>query len=159
MSKALGNLRVLTRKHQGSILRNAINSSPQFMEHRVQIMNGDMLYQSAHVETCGLTLSEVEPSLYVKIVVDDRDRVKDWLICKIWTDNVRYFGTDALRKQYEVMTSKRIKVKFLGAPKEFVGTQVIQDLKNGICELKAPKCWEGGALKFDCLFPNGLKRR
>ena len=44
-----------------------------------------------------------------------------------------------MRKQYEVMISKRIKVKFLGVPKEFVGTEVVQDLENGICELKAPK--------------------
>ena len=66
-----------------------------------------MLFQSAHVETCGLTLPEVEPSLYVKIVVDDRDCAKDWLICEIWTDDVRYFGTDTLRKQYEELVSKR----------------------------------------------------
>ena len=45
--------------------------------------------QSARVETCGLTLSKVEPSLYVKIVVDDRGRVKYRLICKIWTVDVR----------------------------------------------------------------------
>ena len=42
-----------------------------------------MLFQSAHVEACGLTLSEVEPSPYVKVVVDDSDCAKDWLICKI----------------------------------------------------------------------------
>ena len=45
----------------------------------------DMLLQSTHVETCGLTLPEVEPSPYVKTVVGDRGCVKDWLICKIWT--------------------------------------------------------------------------
>ena len=50
-------------------------------------------------------------------------------------------------------------MKFLGVPKEFVGTEVIQDLENGICELKARKYWEGTALKFDHLFPNGLKHR
>ena len=65
-------------------------------------------------------MSEAEPSLYVKIAVDDRDCAKDWLICKIWTDDARYFGTDALRKQYEVVISKRIKVKFLGVPKNLL---------------------------------------
>ena len=51
------------------------------------------------------------------------------------------FGTDVLRKQCEVVISKRTKVKFLGVPKEFVGTEVIQDLENRICELKTPKYW------------------
>ena len=118
-----------------------------------------MLFQSAHVKTRGLTLSEVEPSLYVKIVVDDSGCVKDWLICKIWTDDVRYFGTDTLRMEYEKLISKSIKVKFLGVPKEFVGTEMIQDLENGICVLKAPKYWEAAALKFLHLYPNGLKHR
>ena len=43
-----------------------------------------MLFQSAHIETCGLTLSEVEPSLHVKIFVDEANCVVNWLICKIW---------------------------------------------------------------------------
>ena len=57
-----------------------------------------MLLQSARVETCGLTWSEIEPSLYVEIVVDDCDRVKDWLTCEVWTSDAGYFGADALRK-------------------------------------------------------------
>ena len=32
-------------------------------------------------------------------------------------------------------------------------------MENWICELKAPKYWEGSALKFDRLFLNGLKHR
>ena len=44
-----------------------------------------------------------------------------------------------MRKQHEVVIAKRIKVKLLGVPKEFVGTDLIQDLRNGIFELKAPK--------------------
>ncbi len=31
----------------------------------------EMLFQDAHVNKCGLTLSEVEPSLFVKIRVDE----------------------------------------------------------------------------------------
>ena len=86
-----------------------------------------MLLESAHVKTCGLTLSEAEPGPYVKIVVGDCDCAQDWLICKIWTGGVRYFGTGTLRMKYEDLISKRIKVKFLGVPKEFVGTEVVQD--------------------------------
>ena len=32
-------------------------------------------------------------------------------------------------------------------------------MENGICKLKAPKCWEAAALKFVHLYPNGLKHR
>lgn len=31
-----------------------------------------------------LTLSEVEPSLYVKMTTNDRDEVVDWMIATIW---------------------------------------------------------------------------
>jgi len=40
-----------------------------------------------------------------------------------------------------------------------VGTEVIQDLDRGLCELKAPKYWENAAEKFKELFPAGLKNR
>ena len=89
-----------------------------------------------------MTLSEVEPSLYVKIRIDSEGKVVDWLICKVWTDDVRYFGTEVMRKEYELDIVKKIKVKFLGVPKEFVGVEFLQDLDRGLCELKAPKYWE-----------------
>ena len=44
-------------------------------------------------------------------------------------------------------------------PKEFVDTEVIQDLENGVCELEAPKYWADAALKFVHLYPNGLEHR
>ena len=52
-----------------------------------------------------------------------------------------------------------MKVKFLGVTGEFVGTEFLQDLKLGICELKSPKYWELAAEKFKHLFPNGYKKR
>ena len=51
----------------------------------------EMLFQHAHVNKCGMTLSEIEPSLYIKMVVDGEDNVIDWIIANIWTDDVRYF--------------------------------------------------------------------
>ena len=48
-----------------------------------------MLFQEAHVKGCGLTLSEVEPSIYVRILVDADDIVTDWLIVYVWTDDAR----------------------------------------------------------------------
>ena len=67
-----------------------------------------MLFQAAHLngskgdngkqtKGCGLTLSEVEPSVCVKILVDENDVVIDSLIVYVWTDDARYFGHDARR--------------------------------------------------------------
>jgi len=130
----------------------------------------EMLFQAAHLggskgkdgkqtKGCGLTLSEVEPSVYVKILVDGNDIVVDWLIVLIWTDDARYFGTDRCREEYENQITKEIKVKLLGECEEFVGTEFHQDLNRGLCELKAPKYWELAAEKFKDQFPNGLKAR
>jgi hypothetical protein len=48
----------------------------------------EMLFQHAHVNGCGLTLCEIEPSLYVKIEVDENDEVTGWMRANIWTDDV-----------------------------------------------------------------------
>ncbi len=63
------------------------------------------------------------------------------IIVNIWTDDVRYFGTDDMLKRYEENLQKKVKVKVLGVPKEFVGTEFLQDFERGLCELKAPKYW------------------
>jgi hypothetical protein len=106
-----------------------------------------------------MTISEVEPSLYVRIETDENDEVVDWIIINIWTDDVRYFGTDNMVKKYEDNIQKSVKVKFLDVPGEFVGTQFVQDLEKGLCELKSPKYWEGAATKFKSHFPDGIKTR
>jgi hypothetical protein len=119
----------------------------------------EMLFQHAHVNKCGMSLSEVEPSLYIKMEVDDEDHVIDWIIANIWTDDVRYFGTDKMLRKYEQELQKHIKVKLLGVTGEFVGTEFHQDIKLGICELKAPKYWETALTNFSKFFPNGVKER
>ena len=119
----------------------------------------EMLFQHAHVNKCGMSLSEVEPSLYIKMEVDDEDQVVDWIIANIWTDDVRYFGTEKMLRKYEQELQKHIKVKLLGVTGEFVGTEFHQDLKLGTCELKAPKYWEAALTKFSKFFPNGVKER
>jgi hypothetical protein len=119
----------------------------------------EALFQGAHLKECGMSLSEVEPSLFVRIEVDENDLVVDWLIAKIWTDDVRYFGTENARKKYEKQIASKIKVKFLGVTGEFVGTEFLQDLVKGTCELKSPKYWELAAEKFKHLFPDGYRTR
>jgi hypothetical protein len=119
----------------------------------------EMLFQHAHVNGCGLTLSEIEPSLYVKIEVDEKDEVSGWMIASVWTDDVRYFGTDAVIREYEKNLQKHVKVKLLGVPSEFVGTEFKQDLERGLCELKSPKYWEAALLKMGKYFKNGVRER
>jgi hypothetical protein len=119
----------------------------------------EMLFQHAHVNGCGLTLSEIEPSLYVKIEVDKNDEVSGWMIANVWTDDVRYFGTDEVIRKYEEELQKHVRVKLLGVPGEFVGTEFHQDLERGLCELKSPKYWEAALLKVGKYFKDGIKER
>ena len=119
----------------------------------------EMLFQHAHVNGCGLTLSEIEPSLFVKIEVDEDDKVVGWMIANVWADDVRYFGTDAVIRKYEQDIQKHVKVKLLGVPGEFVGTDFHQDLERGLCELKSPKYWESAMLKVGKYFEGGVKER
>jgi hypothetical protein len=72
----------------------------------------EMLFQNVHVNKCGLTLSEIKPSLYVRIKVDAEDNVSGWLLMTIWTDDVRYIGTDDCIKEYEDEVQKHVNVKF-----------------------------------------------
>jgi hypothetical protein len=119
----------------------------------------EMLFQHAHVNGCGLTLSEIEPSLYVKVEVDEDDKVKGWMIANVWTDDVRYFGTDHVIRKYEVDLQKHVKVKLLGVPGEFVGTDFIQNIELGLCELRSPKYWETALLKMGKYFKGEVKER
>jgi hypothetical protein len=119
----------------------------------------EMLFQHAHVNGCGLTLSEIEPSLFVKIEVDEDDKVVGWMIANVWTDDVRYFGTDAVIRKYEEDIQKHVKVKLLGVPGEFVGTDFHQDLERGLCELRSPKYWESAMFKVGKYFEGGVKER
>ncbi len=81
------------------------------------------------------------------------------MIANIWTDDVRYFGTDSVIRQYEDNVQKHVKVKLLEVPGEFVGTDFHQDLKFGLCELKSPKYCESALLKVGKYFKDGVKER
>ena len=67
----------------------------------------EALFQGAHINECGMSLNEVEPSLFVRIEIDDNDCVVEWFIAKIWTDDVRYFGTKNVRERYEKKLHQR----------------------------------------------------
>ncbi len=71
------------------------------------------------------------------------------MIANGWTDDVRYFGTEEVIRKYEVELQKHVKVKLLGVPGEFVGTDFHQNIELGLCELKSPKYWESALLKLE----------
>ena len=71
--------------------------------------NFEMLMHSVHTKACGLTQTQPEPSLYVRIVVDENDVVVGYLIVAIYVDDVRFFGTDLRRKSICVRRKEKLK--------------------------------------------------
>ena len=77
--------------------------------------------QGAHINSCGMKQTEIEPSIYVKFEVDDNDKVVEYLFAIGWTDDFRHFETAELRKAYCDNLSNKVKVKYLGECDDFVG--------------------------------------
>ena len=50
-------------------------------------------------------------------------------------------------------------MKYLGECGDFVGVEILNDVTNGVIELKNPKYWLKAAKQFEKYFPNGFKRR
>ena len=114
-----------------------------------------MLFQNAHVNGCGMTISEVEPSLYVRIETDENDDVVEWIIINIWTDDVRYFGTERFVKEYEENVEKNCKCTMEGDSNEFVSIEIKQDLESRTVELTQAKYWEKAVERFAEFLPSG----
>ena len=120
----------------------------------------EMLMHSVHTETCGLTQTQPEPSMFVRIIVDDKDRVVGYVIVIAWTDDVRFFGTDRELEQYKKGVQSRMKVTFeMGPVAEFVSIETHQDLVRKLTELKMPKYWVKARQQFKDLFAKGVKER
>ena len=84
----------------------------------------EMLMHSLHTKTCGLTQTQPEPSMFVKIVVDDNDEVDGYLLVIAWTDDVRFFGTDKEVEGYVKKVRGRMNVTFEEGPvAEFVSVE------------------------------------
>jgi hypothetical protein len=71
-----------------------------------------MFMQALHLKKCGMIQSEMDPCIYYKIF--QRDTVgngtnapilNEFLIAITWVDDVRYFGTSKLVKEYEKVIS------------------------------------------------------
>ena len=120
----------------------------------------EMLVQSVHTQTCGCTQTEPEPSMYVRIVVDDEDKVTGYLIAAAYTDDLRFFGTEPERQKYMRDVASRLKVTFTEPPvTEFVSIETYQSLDTNTFELKMPRYFEKAKREFQSFFPNGMKKR
>ena len=73
-----------------------------------------MLIHSVHTKVCGCTQTEVEPSIYVRIVVDGNDRVTGYLVAAAFVDDLRFFGTGPEIKKYMEDGVKVCPVQYLG---------------------------------------------
>ena len=120
----------------------------------------EMLIHAVHTKTCGCSQTQPEPSMFVKILVDDQDKVTDYLIVAAFSDDIRFFGTDNLIDRYMTDVKSKIKVKFEKPPVlEFVSIETHQDLKRQLTELKMPKYWSKASIAFSSVFEGGMKIR
>ncbi len=60
----------------------------------------EKLMHHAHIQVAGLTQTQPEPSMFVKIKVDDNDVVVGYLIVIAFVDDVRIFGTEPELQDY-----------------------------------------------------------
>ena len=68
----------------------------------------EMLMHSTHIDARGLTQTQPEPSMYVRIVVDKDDKAAGYLVAIAWTDDVRFFGADAELEKYLQDVKKKL---------------------------------------------------
>jgi hypothetical protein len=115
-----------------------------------------MLMHSAHTKACGLTQTQPEPSLYVRVVVDRNDEVVGYLIVAIYVDDVRFFGTEPEKEKHLREAKGKIKMTIENPPiAEFVSIETYQDFETRTCELKMPTCWKKAASGCASLFKDG----
>eukprot|EP00935_MAST-01C_sp_MAST-1C-sp1_P002836 g2836.t1 len=118
-----------------------------------------MEMQALHIKQCGMTQSEIDPSIYYKITEDADGKVIDYIVIVCWTDDVRYFGTDSAVAQYERTIVKHMKLELEGDSDGFVSCEIKQDLVNKTLELTQAGYWEKAAVRFEEHYPNGVPHR
>jgi hypothetical protein len=126
-----------------------------------------MFMQALHLKKCGMIQSEMDPCIYYKIF--QRDTVgngtnapilNEFLIAITWVDDVRYFGTSKLVKEYEKVISSNCKCTLEGISKEFVSIQMDHQVEAKILELKQEDYWVKAIDRFkEFLGKDGPKTR
>jgi hypothetical protein len=120
----------------------------------------EKLMTSVHTQTCGMTQTAPEPSMFVKINTDDEDNITGYVIAISFVDDVRFFGTENEINEYKRLVSSKLKVKFDEPPiSDFVSIETHQDIKLGITELKMPRYYDKATNFFKTFAPKGFKNR
>ena len=75
--------------------------------------------------------SEMDPCIYYKILQrdggnepDDDPILQEYVLAITWVDDVRYFGTERLVKEYEATIARNCKCTFEGESKDFVSIEI-----------------------------------
>jgi hypothetical protein len=114
-----------------------------------------MFMQSLHLKKCGMVQSEMDPCIYYKIIQidggnepDDEPVLVEYLIAITWVDDVRYFGTDKLIKEYEGIIAYNCECTFEGESKEFVSIEIYHQVEAKILEIKQVDYWVKAIERF-----------
>jgi hypothetical protein len=126
-----------------------------------------MFMQALHLKKCGMVQSEMDPCLYYKNIQRDAGEregkeptLLEFLIAITWVDDVRYFGTQTLVKEYEKVISANCKCTLEGLSKEFVSIQIDHRVDAKILELKQEDYWVKAVDRFkEFLSKDGPKTR
>jgi hypothetical protein len=128
----------------------------------------NMFMQSLHLKKCMMAQSEIDPCIFYKILQQDVDdgcggmetRLVEYLLAITWVDDVRYFGTEKMVKEYEETINQNCKCTFEGVSKDFVSIQIHHDVAAKTLELKQEDYWEKAVERFkEYLGPNEPKER
>ena len=126
-----------------------------------------MFMQALHLKKCGMIQSEMDPCIYYQIIQRDvqgngnaEPVLEEYLIAITWVDDVRYFGTQRLVKEYEKIISANCKCTLEGISKEFVSIQMDHQVDAKVLELKQEDYWIKAVERFkEFLGKDGPKTR
>jgi hypothetical protein len=114
-----------------------------------------MFMQALHLKKCGMIQSEMDPCIYYQSIQRDvlgdgnaEPVLEELLIAITWVDDVRYFGTQRLVKEYEKIISANCKCTLEGISKEFVSIQMDHQVDAKILELKQEDYWVKAVERF-----------
>jgi hypothetical protein len=90
----------------------------------------------------------------------DEPILEEFLLAITWVDDVRYFGTERLVKEYEKTIQQHCKCTLEGVSNEFVSIEIVHDVEGKTLELKQEEYWVKAVERFkEYLGKDGPKTR
>jgi hypothetical protein len=72
----------------------------------------------------------------------------EYVVLVTWTDDLPYFGTSAMKKEFEMDIARELPVTFSPVCRDFVGIEVEQFVDRGVTFLTQKRYWELAAERF-----------